>query len=236
MTMLWKTIRKRGFTLVELLVVIAIIGILVSIVMPAIADALFRGRLTASAANGRNIVQSIMALETENIYGNSSVVWPMHDTSSTGKPDYFTSSNDYFYWMLSNEVMNVSPSYFWAQGLTKADSLDSFDENANAWCVVADVSSRTPETTPVVFTRNLGQGSGTFDSLDDNLGVTNANNDQVPGIVDGAPFQNKGFIFVTKGGAAYALFKQDMRGKNFTNIFQVGTNKNEVLRPADASW
>lgn len=44
---------RRGFTLVELLVVTAIIGVLISLVLPALADGLARGRAVACQSNLR---------------------------------------------------------------------------------------------------------------------------------------------------------------------------------------
>ena len=48
--------RSNGFTLVELLVVIVIIGILSSLLIPAIVHALFRARVTACAHNQRRSI------------------------------------------------------------------------------------------------------------------------------------------------------------------------------------
>lgn len=241
----FKNDRVRGFTLVELLVVIAIIGILVSIVMPAITDALMRGRLTQMAANGRNLVQQLMAQSTQDIYTSQAVVWPR---SGGSDPDMgqFQHSTEYFHWLVTNEIMNVNFNYFAGPGVPAAPSETEFITGTptgryNAWCIVGDVTARTAETTPVLFTRNLGSDAGidtggqSYTELDMDVFQTD---DTMSQLFVGEPFQNRGFVFVTKGGAAFAPFKDDMRVRNFTNIFKIYRDRDDtrypVLRPGSS--
>lgn len=57
---------SHGFTLIELLVVIAIIALLISILLPALAQARSSGRAAVCLSNGRGIGQAAMAYEADN--------------------------------------------------------------------------------------------------------------------------------------------------------------------------
>ncbi len=236
MSMAWRSLRKRGFTLVELLVVIAIIGILVAIVLPAITSALFRGRLTATTANGRSLIQSVFAKETETIYRTTESGWPKYGSPSKPEDNEFANSTDFFRAMVTNETMNVSFSFFSAPGIVPATGPTDFKDVNNAWCIAADVIDSYPETAAVLFTKNLGGGSTTFDSMDDSITADTAAKGVPNQLADVAPFGRKGLSFVTKGGSGFALFKDDLKTQNFTNLFiRVNTDgssiTNRVLRP-----
>jgi type IV pilus assembly protein PilA len=246
MSILWRKLRKsKGFTLVELLVVIAIIGILVSIVMPAINDALFRGKLTSIAANGRNLHIAMLSRETESIYRAQAPVWPTEGSSNTfdSTTCEFANSTYYFESMVTNDVLNVSFGFFAAPGVPSAsgDNVSNFEPINNAWCVVAGVEDSTRETLPVFFTRNMvADGTDNWDEnsieITDFSGDENDPPDELRAGV--RPFGDKGFVFVTKGGAGYALFKDDVKLINFTNLFQVtSADTNWVaLYPGDESF
>ncbi len=245
MKILWKRIKSKGFTLVELLVVIAIIGILVSIVMPAITNALTRGKLTQMAANGRNLIQALMGEETGSIYMSQAVVWPISGSSTKVEDGIFDSSTDYFAWLVTNDIMNVNFNFFSGPGVPAAPTPKDFvgEGTGNrkkgfftAWCIAGDVGPSTAETCPVLLTRNLGydseppgeDSSASYRFLDDDLKIKG---NGISELFTGMPFQNKGFVFVLKGGAALAPFKNDMKGRTFTNIYQTSLSTNAVIRP-----
>jgi prepilin-type N-terminal cleavage/methylation domain-containing protein len=71
---------KRGFTLIELLVVIAIIGILASMLLPALAGAKKRSARVKCSANLKNIAQTFIGFAGDN---KGATPWLMNDHDGT---------------------------------------------------------------------------------------------------------------------------------------------------------
>ena len=217
MNKLWRSKCIRAFTLIELLVVIAIIAILAAILVPAVSDALLRGRLTQTLSNGKSIYVALFAQEMTDAVFMRGAPYP---NSGTEK---FDNSTDYFIWVITNKIMNVPPDFFTAPGVTALEDenkdgvidVKDFLPKNNAWCIVSKINESNVEGTPLLFTRNL----------------PGKNKDPLPlspsieGSTD-APFQDKALVVVYKGGSALSL-----RTKDVPDYFNKVGATNAVLYP-----
>lgn len=90
--------RQRGFTLIELLVVIAIIGILMSLILPAVISARKAARRIECASNMRQVgLGLIQFLNTKNSFPNAGTYGESPNAFPSGGPDASQSSiNDIF--------------------------------------------------------------------------------------------------------------------------------------------
>lgn len=213
MSKLVRRIRRKGFTLIELLVVIAIIAILAAVLTPTVTDALTRGKMTGTLANGRSIHQALFARDIEDPIFQSGSPYP----KSSGAGSF---ANSTLYWrnVVTAGIMKVDFSFFSAPGIPPAKTTNAaaFTDANNAWCITADLTDASLDQTPLIFTRNL------------NINQLNASPtfDYASQLTENPPFGRKGLPTVLKGGSGM-IFKPENINNNF---FPGGTN-NPVLRP-----
>jgi prepilin-type N-terminal cleavage/methylation domain-containing protein len=226
MSKLWRTKYLRAFTLIELLVVIAIIAILAAILVPAVSDALLRGRMTQVMSNGKNIYTALFAKEMEDAVFMRVAPYPKLGATIDLSNMVFATSTDYLKWVVTGGVMNVSFSFFAAPGVVPAQDSTNFAAANNAWCVASGIGEGTADGTPLLFTRNL------------NITALNDANVLAGGTIatvmpttynshENTPFLDKALVVVFKGGSALSLRQKDV----IENFNKLGAT-NGVLRPS----
>lgn len=218
----------RAFTLIELLVVIAIIAILAAILTPAVTAALLKAKVTDASTRARSMYQTLFLRQVDNVYMSSALPYPVKSNTLNATYMAFPDSTEFFRFVVTDGVMNVAFQYFALPGMPAARGKNplEFKEENNGWCVTGGLTEKSPEDTPLFFTRNLDVDVLGLDKIVDEQGVMLARTPQTL-----LPFETKGFAFVTKGGSSYALVGESIKKEAFTNLFVASGATNIVLRP-----
>jgi|GEM_PF-929613 len=231
--------KKTGFTLIEMLVVIAIIALLAAILVPAVTRALESANRTRLIANGTGIYKSVfgqIADVQEQLYGSGGV--PLPSSTGTTPDEYgFVSSNDYFVYLVANDILPVNWSYFGASGVPSAPGQyddttggTEFEIDNNTWLVVEDLAV-DDSGSPFLITRNLGGGAsltdaGTITVLDDSGTET-----KIPDAdLLGPPYKDKALVVIRMGGSGEAMIGRNITWKNINP----GEDTNPILRPGNS--
>jgi hypothetical protein len=129
----------------------------------------------------------------------------------------FTNSTAFFTNLFSAHTSNEYHQLFDAPGFNLHEGTNAaLNAENNAWCVVADLTDKTPDSVPFLLTRNVRAHS--LADLRGRVGET---------LLNEPPYGKKGAVVVSRGGVSQML-KPDML---WSNILGGQTFTNRVLRP-----
>jgi hypothetical protein len=118
------------------------------------------------------------------------------DPKHLNRTRVFSTSTEFFQWVMDAGLMNVDAQYFGVPGrMSQGQQRDTLERKRNIWCVTVGVErSVTPHGVPVLFTRNLS--------------VTNLAHLSGPvrhSLRDTKPFGKEAVVIVLSSGAVIVL-------------------------------
>jgi prepilin-type N-terminal cleavage/methylation domain-containing protein len=202
--------QRNAFTLIELLVVIAIIAILAGLAVPAITAGLFKGQITQTVNNARQLQLAGFQMANDGITsGDSRLGWPgdliksggggAATPGSTSAPvlglkSYITALQTNGY-LKPTDVIKITI----APGITPWNgTAGSFDGNLNCAFKIYSVSASDGASNLFAATRNFTYGQP--------LSTTQV------------PYTTKGFVVVQVGGSAIALTQNQAQSNQIIGL------------------
>ena len=224
-------VKNQGFTLVELLVVIGILGILASALFPAISNAVMQANMTAVGTRGRDIYVAITGANTEREPLGLGNVWPKTQldagtTASSGTPDIaertYTESSTYFYDLYdggnvgtdawSPYVAGFDYSKLAGAGVSAKSGSGTLTAQNNMWVIAGNIRDEMEDIIPILVTRNIDCSTLKADLTDGSVTTEVKFSSTYK-----APFSNKGFVMIRKGGA---MFKARAKYAKLNVVYQ----------------
>jgi prepilin-type N-terminal cleavage/methylation domain-containing protein len=204
----------RGFTLIELLVVISIIAVLALLAGPALTQALTKGQMTGTMNNARQLFLAGLQMATDGgTNSDPNLSWPGDDPALTDFQSYCAR-------LVQNNYL-------------KAGDLQKILNAPGASCNVAGVAGPPPSVTiggtsalKVYKVKETDPSNAIF------AATANYVYNTAP-IGTAAPYGDKGFIVIRKGGDAGVYQKNQATTagwNNDNNKFQSSIGR----RPGDA--
>ena len=181
---------SAAFTLIELLVVISIIAILAALAVPALTNALTKGQLTGTMNNARQLYLAGFQMATDGAANSDpNYSWPGDGTPPTTLAEYCTKlvQNDYLKTGDLQKILNApgAACTVSTSGTGNTATVDLQGTSALKVYLVEDVN---PSNTIFAATTNFVYNT-----------ALNAND---------APYGDKGFVIMRKGGDA-GTFKKN---------------------------
>jgi len=214
--------KKQGFTLVELLVVIGILGILSAALFPAISNAVMQANMTAVGNRGRDIFVAITGANTEREPLGLGNIWPktkLPDGVQAGSdPDIsetvYNNSTEYFKDLYDDDNIGTATHSPYVAGFdygklagagVSAHAGKNLVAEHNMWTIAGNVRDEMEDVIPILVTRNFNAENYLYDKVTDSeLNMTDRSEDRWDDQYS-APFSNKGFVLVRKGGGMFKV-------------------------------
>jgi prepilin-type N-terminal cleavage/methylation domain-containing protein len=193
------TSNSRGFTLIELLVVISIIAILATFAVPAVTNALNKGQMTGTMNNARQLYLAAFQMATDGAANSDpNYAWPGDDASLRTS----TSLQAYIEKLVQNDYL-------------KGGDVQKLLSAPGATCTVTTTAATPPGVTlegqsalKVYKVQDVHPANTIF------AATSNYVYDATPSAT-AAPYGDKGFVVIRKGGDASTLRKNQATRANY---------------------